>query len=197
MVDRSTAGFRAGLRIGASLAGASFVLAVTFGATVQAQGWGVLAPIVCSVLVFSGSAQFALATALAGGGGVAPAIASAALINARFLPMGVAEAAVMTLWFAILAVAVISFAIKAAGPLFLTGRELPAWTTGVIALLAPALLAALVVVHVLGDNWTAVHVPVLVGLAAVVLAHLLRAPMLVSVLIGVAATAALRALTGL
>ncbi len=82
--------FRAGLRIGASLAAASFLLAVTFGATVQAQGWGVLAPVVCSMLVFSGSAQFALATALAGGGGIAPAIASAALINARFLPMGVA-----------------------------------------------------------------------------------------------------------
>jgi branched-subunit amino acid transport protein len=103
----------------------------------------------------------------------------------------------MTLWFAILAVAVISFAIKATGPLFLTGRELPAWTTTVIGLLAPALLAALVVVHVLGENWTAVNVPVLAGLAAVVVAHLLRAPMLVSVLIGMAAAAALRALTGL
>jgi 4-azaleucine resistance transporter AzlC len=82
--------FRAGLRIGLSLAAPSFLLAVTFGATVRAQGWGVVAPVVCSILVFSGSAQFALAAALAGGGGVAPAIASAALINARFLPMGVA-----------------------------------------------------------------------------------------------------------
>jgi 4-azaleucine resistance transporter AzlC len=90
MVDQPTEGFRAGLRIGASLAAAAFLLAVTFGATVQAQGWGVLAPIVCSMLVFSGSAQFTLATALAGGGGTAPAIVSAALINARFLPMGVA-----------------------------------------------------------------------------------------------------------
>jgi 4-azaleucine resistance transporter AzlC len=88
MDDQSS--FRAGLRIGTSLAAASFLLAVTFGATVRAQGWGIAAPIVCSVLVFSGSAQFALATALAGGGGVAPAVASAALINARFLPMGVA-----------------------------------------------------------------------------------------------------------
>jgi 4-azaleucine resistance transporter AzlC len=85
--------FRAGLRIGLSLAAASFLLAVTFGATVRSQGWGVVAPVVCSMLVFSGSAQFALATALAGGGGLAPAIASAALINARFLPMGVAVTA--------------------------------------------------------------------------------------------------------
>lgn len=102
-----------------------------------------------------------------------------------------------TLWIAILAVAVISFTIKAAGPALLTGRELPAWTSTVIALLAPALLAALVVVHVMGDRWTAVSVPVLAGLAAVVAAHLLRAPMLVSVLAGVAVTAGLRALTGL
>lgn len=93
MHDRSGAGFRAGLRIGVSLAAASFLLAVTFGATVRAQGWGVVAPVVCSMLVFSGSAQFALATALAGGGGLAPAVASAALINARFLPMGVAVTA--------------------------------------------------------------------------------------------------------
>jgi|SoiMethySBSTD1v2_1073268.scaffolds.fasta_scaffold02736_18 branched chain amino acid efflux pump len=85
--------FRAGLRIGIGLAAASFVLAVTFGATARTEGWGVLAPVVCSVLVFSGSAQFALATALAGGGGVAPAVASAALINGRFLPMGMAVTA--------------------------------------------------------------------------------------------------------
>ena len=82
--------FRAGLRIGLSLAAPAFLLAVTFGATVRAQGWGILAPVVCSILVFSGSAQFALVATLASGGGVAPAIASAALINARFLPMGVA-----------------------------------------------------------------------------------------------------------
>jgi len=82
--------FRAGMRTGIGLAAAAFVLAVTFGATTRAEGWGALAPVVCSVLVFSGSAQFALATALAGGGGVVPAVASAALINGRFLPMGMA-----------------------------------------------------------------------------------------------------------
>jgi branched-subunit amino acid transport protein len=95
----------------------------------------------------------------------------------------------MTLWFAIVAVAVISFTIKAAGPAILTGRDLPAWTGGVIALLAPSLLAALVVVHLIEDFSLAV----LAGLAAVVVAHLLRAPMLVSVLAGVVATASLRA----
>jgi branched-subunit amino acid transport protein len=41
--------------------------------------------------------------------------------------------------------AVVTAAIKAAGPIVLGGRELPAQFLGVITLLAPALLAALVV----------------------------------------------------
>ena len=71
---------------------AAFVLAVTFGALARSQGWGVLAPIVCSLIVFSASAQFTLATALAGGAGISTAVAAAALISGRFIPMGVAVA---------------------------------------------------------------------------------------------------------
>jgi 4-azaleucine resistance transporter AzlC len=81
-----------GLRLGASLAAPTFVLAATFGALARTHGWGVVAPVVCSIILFSGSAQFALLTSLAGGGGVVPAVAAAALINARFLPMGIAVA---------------------------------------------------------------------------------------------------------
>jgi 4-azaleucine resistance transporter AzlC len=84
--------FLVGVRVGAGLATAAFVLAVTFGATARSAGWGLLAPVVCSLIVFSGSAQFALLTALGGGGGPVPAVAAAALINARFLPMGLAVA---------------------------------------------------------------------------------------------------------
>jgi predicted branched-subunit amino acid permease len=83
---------RAGARVGLGLATAAFALAVTFGATARQEGWGILLPIVCSMVVFSGSAQFALVTALGGGGALLPAVASAALVNARFLPMGVAVA---------------------------------------------------------------------------------------------------------
>jgi len=83
--------YRLGVRIGLGLAAGSFLLAVAFGAMTRAQGWGLLAPIVCSLAVFSGSAQFALATGLAGGS-VATALGAAALINARFLPMGLAVA---------------------------------------------------------------------------------------------------------
>lgn len=78
------------MRVGAGLASASFVLALTFGAAAQDQGWSVPATVLASTLIFSGSAQFALLTALAGGGGVLPGVAAAVLINARFLPMGVA-----------------------------------------------------------------------------------------------------------
>ncbi|WP_305788937.1 AzlC family ABC transporter permease [Symbioplanes lichenis] len=82
--------FLDGVRVGTGLAAASFVLALTFGAAAQEQGWSVPATIVASVVIFSGSAQFALLAALAGGGATLPAIAAALLINGRFLPMGLA-----------------------------------------------------------------------------------------------------------
>ncbi|MFC6566881.1 AzlC family ABC transporter permease [Actinoplanes utahensis] len=78
------------MRVGVGLATAGFVLAVTFGASAREQGWSALAAIVASVLIFSGSAQFALMTALASGGAAGPAVAAALLINGRFLPMGLA-----------------------------------------------------------------------------------------------------------
>ncbi|MFD9216187.1 AzlC family ABC transporter permease [Streptomyces sp. NPDC087659] len=86
------AGVRAGLRLGAGLGAATFVLGVTFGSEAASQGWGSLAAVVCSALVMSGSAQFAVLTSLAGGTGVAPAVTAVALINARFVTMGVAVA---------------------------------------------------------------------------------------------------------
>ncbi len=51
--------------------------------------------------------------------------------------------------------ALVTFAIKGAGPAVLGGRELPPWTRGVLALVAPALLAALVAVSLFadGDEW--------------------------------------------
>jgi 4-azaleucine resistance transporter AzlC len=85
-------GYAAGLRVGVGISVATFVMGVTFGALAQTLGWGTLAAVASSVLVFSGSAQFALATALAGDGGIALAVGAAALINARFLPMGIAVA---------------------------------------------------------------------------------------------------------
>jgi branched-subunit amino acid transport protein len=48
--------------------------------------------------------------------------------------------------------AVVTFAIKGAGPIALGGRELPGWFTSVIILLGPALFAALVATQALADG---------------------------------------------
>ncbi|HEY8000398.1 MAG: AzlD domain-containing protein [Vicinamibacteria bacterium] len=53
-------------------------------------------------------------------------------------------------WITIAVLVVASAAIRASGPVLLGGRELPVRVQGVIALVAPALLAALVVVQTVG-----------------------------------------------
>ena len=53
-------------------------------------------------------------------------------------------------WVTIAVLAVATAAIRAAGPVLLGGRDLPAPLQGVIGLVAPALLAALVVVETIG-----------------------------------------------
>ena len=99
-----------------------------------------------------------------------------------------------TLWLTIAAVAVASAAIKAAGPVLVGGRELPPRVLGVVALLAPALLAALVVVETFGEDQRLVLDAKAVGVAVAALALALRAPVLVVVALAVVATAAARAL---
>lgn len=47
---------------------------------------------------------------------------------------------------------VVTAVIKAAGPVALGGRELPGWFSGIVVLLAPALLAALVVTAIFADG---------------------------------------------
>ena len=54
-----------------------------------------------------------------------------------------------TAWELVIGCAVITFAINAAGPLALGGRDLPRWFASVVTLMAPALLAALVATHAL------------------------------------------------
>ena len=54
------------------------------------------------------------------------------------------------IWLTIGVLTVATAAIRAAGPVLLGGRELPGPVQGVIALVAPALLAALVVVETVG-----------------------------------------------
>jgi predicted branched-subunit amino acid permease len=89
---RGSEGYLAGMRAGLPFALLVGVVAVSFGALARSLGWGVLAPIMFSVITFSIAAQFAVAAVLGAGGGVFAAVAAAVLLNARFLPMGIAVA---------------------------------------------------------------------------------------------------------
>ena len=93
----------------------------------------------------------------------------------------------------IAALAVITFAIKAAGPVLLGGRELPRHVMAVVVLLAPALLAALVVVETFSEDGELVLDPRAAGVGAAAAALAARAPMLVVVALAAVVTAAVRA----
>jgi 4-azaleucine resistance transporter AzlC len=89
---RSADPYLAGARASLPFAAATLVLGISFGVLARSLGWGIVAPIVFSVIAFSGSAQFAVAAVLGAGGGAVAAIVAAVLLNARFGPMGVAVA---------------------------------------------------------------------------------------------------------
>jgi len=98
-----------------------------------------------------------------------------------------------TAWALIGLCALVTFAIKAAGPVALGGRELPAPATAVISLLAPALLAALVVVSALADGDRLAIGADTAGVAAGGLVVWRGGSIVVAVVVAAAVTAALRA----
>src|SRR3954465_5727609 len=81
----------AGMRAGLPLLLPTLALGVSFGVLAKPV-MGPVAPIVMSVTVFSGAAQFAALSVLAAGGGALAAILAGLLLNLRFLPMGFAVA---------------------------------------------------------------------------------------------------------
>ena len=99
-------------------------------------------------------------------------------------------------WVVVLAVGIGTIAIKASGPVLLGGRPLPSRLQGVVALLAPALLAALVATTTFGSGQSLVADARLIGVAVAALALLLRAPILVVVVV-TAASAAIARLAGI
>lgn len=86
---------REGVRAGAPIAGASLLLGISFGVLAHPV-MGAIAPVVMSMIVFAGSAQFGALAVLAAGGGAGPAIAAGLLLNTRYLPMGISIAASTT-----------------------------------------------------------------------------------------------------
>ena len=77
-------------RAGLPFAIAGALLALSFGVVAQGAGLSPAAAIAMSAIVFAGSAQFTAIAILAQGGTVGAAVLAAALVNSRFLPMGVA-----------------------------------------------------------------------------------------------------------
>jgi branched-subunit amino acid transport protein len=97
-------------------------------------------------------------------------------------------------WLAVALVGAATVALKAAGPVLLGDRELPARVRVLVGLLAPALLAALVVTNTLASGRHVVVDARLAGVAAAAISLRLRAPILVAVALAAAVTAAIRAL---
>ena len=84
---------RAGAVTALPLAIAVGLFGVSFGVlSASSGGMGALPAIVMSATTFAGSAQFAAASILAGGGQPLAAIAAALLLNARYVPIGVSVA---------------------------------------------------------------------------------------------------------
>jgi 4-azaleucine resistance transporter AzlC len=86
----SSDAFRAGLRAGAPYAAAGGLVSLSFGVLAREAGMPALAVVVMSLIVFAGSAQFAAIAIVAAGGGIGAAVAAAAMMNSRFLAMGIA-----------------------------------------------------------------------------------------------------------
>ena len=97
-------------------------------------------------------------------------------------------------WAVVGGAALVTALIKGVGPFALGGRELPGWFASIVVLLAPALLAALVVSSALADG-RHLHVgadTAGVAVAGVVLAR--GASVIAGVVVAAGVTAALRAL---
>ena len=96
-------------------------------------------------------------------------------------------------WVMVAVVGAATIALKGLGPVALGGRSLPPRVLGMVGLLAPALLAALVVTQVFAAEQKLVLDARAVGLATAAVALVLRAPVLVVIVAAAAATALVRA----
>ena len=89
-----------------------------------------------------------------------------------------------------------TLALKATGPVLLGGKPLPDRFTGVVGLLGPALLAALVAIGTFADGQRLVFDGRVLGVGAATVAIRFRAPVLLVVIIAAAVTATARAFAG-
>jgi predicted branched-subunit amino acid permease len=78
---------RAGIRRGVTFGVPVFAIAISFGVLARPV-MGSIAPVVMSIAVFSGAAQFGALAVLSTGGTTGAAIAAGVLLNTRYLAMG-------------------------------------------------------------------------------------------------------------
>lgn len=96
-------------------------------------------------------------------------------------------------WAVVVGAAVVTAVIKGIGPLALGGRQLPVWFMRVVVLLAPALLAALVITSAAADG-THLHIGAdTAGVGTAGIALWRGASVIAGVVIAAGVTAALRA----
>jgi 4-azaleucine resistance transporter AzlC len=86
---QSDSEIRAGIRAALPIVLPTVALGISFGILARPL-MGPVAPVVMSILVFSGGAQFAALSVLVGGGAALAAITAGMLMNARWLPMSFA-----------------------------------------------------------------------------------------------------------
>jgi hypothetical protein len=97
-------------------------------------------------------------------------------------------------WVAVVVVGAGTIALKATGPALVSRRALPPRAMALVAVLAPAVLAALVITQAFAHERRLVLDARAAGLGAGAIAALLRAPLFAVIVVAAAATAAVRAL---
>ena len=95
-------------------------------------------------------------------------------------------------WVVIVVVGAATMLFKASGPVLLGQRTLPPRVAALVEVLAPAMLAALVVTQAVGGDRELVFDERLVGLAAGGVAIALRAPIVVVMVVAATVTAVIR-----
>jgi branched-subunit amino acid transport protein len=103
---------------------------------------------------------------------------------------------VRDVWVLVGATGLATIALKSVGPALLGGRPLPRAAAGMVALLAPALLAALIATNTFAHGRHLTIDARAAGLAAAAVALALRAPVLLVVVLAAVVTAVLRAAGG-
>jgi branched-subunit amino acid transport protein len=95
-------------------------------------------------------------------------------------------------WLTVLLIGAFTIAFKASGPVLLGGRGLPSGVTDAFELLAPSLLAALVVTQAVGEDGELVADERLVGVGVAAVAIRLRAPLILVMILAAVSTALVR-----